>query len=130
MVERLEAKRGGDDFEGIVESVEQEEGYEGRNQIHIKIKPTTFEVKSATGFMHEWVALPPTSTDTGVPIGSVADRYVTQLEICMPEVKRIQKVLDVFLAMKGKKFKFQRIKLGRDFEGKKAREYITPVQKL
>jgi len=129
IVERSEA-RGLEEFEGTVDKVEFEVGTEERRQYHIYIKAIDIEVSGPTGYMHEWVPMSPKATEESVPNGSVADRYLTQMEICVPAIKRTKTLKEAFQLLVGRKFRFQRIKLGRDFEGHPAREYIVPVARL
>jgi hypothetical protein len=131
MVLRVENK-GLVDFEGVVEDVEFETGAEGRRQYHIYIAPTSFEMKSSskTKLMHEWIPLSPKSTEAEIPQGSVMDRYLQQVEIVLRDAKKAETVADALKLMIGKKFRFDRIKLGKDFEGHAAKEYIVPVALL
>jgi len=126
MVERAEQK-GLEEFEGTVESIEFETGIEDRKQYHIYIDPIDIEIKGATGKLHEWVPMSPKATEESVPQGSVMDRYLTQVEICISAAKKSKTIKEALGLMKGKKFKFKRLKLGKDFEGHPAREYIVPV---
>jgi hypothetical protein len=130
MVTRSEVSNKLDEFEGVVEKVEFEEGIEGRKQYHITIKPTTFEVKGPTGVMSEWIPMSPKSTEESVPQGSVMDRYLTQVEICVAAAKKAPTVKGALGLLVGKKFRFKRLKLGKDFDGHAAREYIVPVVNL
>lgn len=127
LVQRVEMSGGLDDFEGTVESVALESGIDNRRQYHITIDPTTLKIRGPTQRVHEWIPMSPRATEEAVPQGSVADRFLMQLEIALPEVKAIAKVGDALKRMEGKKFHFKRLKLGKDFEGKKARDYIVPV---
>lgn len=131
MVQRTESNKKLDDFEGKVVSVELEEGIDQRKQYHITIDPIGFKVGGATGKLHEWIGLSPRATQEQVPQGSVMDRYLQQIEICLGKPARDAATVDVALKMlAGKKFKFSRIKLGKDFDGKSAREYIVPVSQV
>lgn len=126
MVERVEST-GLQDFTATVTSVQLEEGIEDRKQYHIEMKPHDIEVQGATGKFHEWIAMSPKCTEEKVPQGSVMDRYLTQIEICISEAKKAKTINDAFNLMVDKKFKFKRIKLGKDFDGHKAKEYLVPV---
>lgn len=130
MVERTESGKGLDEFEGVVEKVEFESGIEDRKQYHITIGPTSLVVKGATGKIHEWIPMSPKSTEESVPQGSVMDRYLTQVEICITEAKKAPTCSAALNLMVGKKFRFKRLKLGKDFDGHAAREYIVPVVRL
>ena len=129
MVERIEST-GLDEFEGIVESVQLESGIEDRKQYHVTIDATNVEIAGATGKLHEWIPVSSKSTEEAVQQGSVLDRYLTQIEICLPAAKKAKTVEEAFGMMNGKKFKFRRLKHGKDYDGNKAREYMTPVQLL
>jgi hypothetical protein len=129
LVTRTEATRI-DEFEGKVVSVKLEMGIEDRRQYHIEIEPTSFKSTSATGKIHEWIALSPKSTEEAVPQGSVMDRYLTQVEICVSGAKNCKTVGEELKMLEGKKFKFKKLKLGKDFNGQPAKEYIVPVAAL
>jgi len=126
LVERIESG-GLEEFNGTVVSVEAETGVDERVQYHIKIDPEGIEVKGPTGALHEWIALSKTASETGVPQGSVVERYLTQIEICISAAKKANTVKEAFELMVGKKFRFKKIKLGKDFDGHKAKEYMVPV---
>jgi hypothetical protein len=126
MVIRSEATRL-DEFEGIVESVELELGMEDRKQYHIVINPTSLKIQGATGRLHEWIPVSPKATEEAVPQGSVMDRYLTQVEICVTGAKNSATIKQELGLMVGKKFKFKKIKLGKDFNNNPAKEYAVPV---
>lgn len=126
MVERVESS-GLEEFKGTVESVAAESGMEGRVQYHLTIAPQDIEVKGATGRMHEWVPMSPKATETSVPQGSVMDKYLTQIEICISAAKKAATIEDAFNLLVGKTFRFKKIKLGQSFDGHPAKEYIVPV---
>ena len=130
MVQRVEATGKMDEFEAIVESVELETGIQDRKQYHIVMNPTSVEVKGATGRMHEWLPVSPRATEEAVPQGSVMDRYLTQVEICVKGAKTCKTIKEELGLMVGKKFRFKKIKLGKDFNGQPAREYSVPVTAL
>lgn len=100
---------------------------EGRVQYHLSIKPEGIDIKGATGVMHEWVPMSPKATENSVPQGSVMDKYLTQIEICISKAKKVETIQEAFDLLKGQKFKFKKIKLGQSFEGHPAKEYIVPV---
>jgi hypothetical protein len=127
LVTRVETK-GLDEFTGTVESVELEVGIEDRKQYHIVIDPEDIEVKGATGRMHEWIPMSPKAKEDALPQGCVMDRYLLQLEIVVKDAKKKATVREALQLMIGKKFKFSKIKLGKDFSGHPAKEYIVPVQ--
>ena len=126
IVERIESS-GLEEFEGTVVAVECETGMEGRLQYHVSIKPTSIEVKGSTGRMHEWIPMSPKATENSVPQGSVMDKYLTQIEICISAAKKAATIADAFSLLKGKTFSFKKIKLGQSFDGHPAKEYIVPV---
>lgn len=129
MVKRSESS-GLDEFEGKVTDVKFETTADGRRQYHLFIDPKDFEVKGPSRSMHEWVPLSAKAKEDDIPQGSVMDRYLQQLEICIKEAKNAVTVKDVFNLMKGKDFRFQRIKLGKDYDGHQARDYIVPVARV
>jgi len=118
------------EFIGTVESVELEQGIEDRKQYHVVIDPEDITVKGATGRMHEWIPMSPKAKEDALPQGCVMDRYLLQLEIVIKEAKKKATVKEALQLMVGKKFKFSKIKLGKDFSGHPAKEYIVPVQLL
>ena len=126
MVERSE-NTGLSEFVGTVVSAELETGLEDRKQYHISIDPEGITVSGVTGKLHEWIGMSDKATEEKVPQGSVMDRYLTQIEICISEAKSAPTIGKVFAMLVGKKFKFKKLKLGRDFDGHKAKEYIVPV---
>jgi hypothetical protein len=128
MVERKEST-GLDSFEGIVENVEFETGgLDDRRQYHVTIECTSHEIGGATGKLHEWIPMSPKSTEDSVPQGSVMDRYLTQVEMCISEAKKAATIQEALNLMVGKKFQFQRVKLGKDYEGHSAKDYIVPTR--
>lgn len=130
MVKRQE-NTGLAEFTGVVKSVQQEQGLdEDRKQYHITIEPEGIEIKGATGLLHEWYPLSPKCEENSVPEGSVMDRMLTQIEICISESKKAETIKEAFNLLIGKKFKFKKIKLGKEFEGHAAKEYIVPVAAL
>lgn len=129
-VERIEGGKFEAEFVGIVEKVEFEVGIEDRRQYHLFIKPEGFEVHGHTGVLHEWAPLSKQSTDEQIQGGSVMDAYLRQIEICLPAAKKAKSLKEVFQLLVGHKFRFQRIKLGREYDGNPAREYIVPVARL
>jgi hypothetical protein len=124
----MRADRSGlDEFEGIVKDVEHEVASDGRRQYHVRIQATNIDVGGATGLMHEWVSLSPKCTEDSVPQGSVMDNYLRQIEVCVRDAKKVATLKEAFALLVGKKFRFARMKLGKDYEGNPAREYIVPV---
>jgi len=129
MVERTESS-GLDEFKGTVTKVASEAGMEGRTQYHISIDAEGIDIKGPTGLMHEWIPMSPKATEKSVPQGSVMDKYLTQIEICISEAKSAATIADAFALLEGKKFRFKKLKLGQAFEGNPAKEYIVPVALL
>ena len=130
MVERKESQ-GLDEFECVVESIEKEQGMsEGQMQYHVTITPTSIEVGGKTGKLHEWIPLSKTSSEDAIAKGSVLDNYLRQVEICLPAAKKSATVGEALGLLVGKKFKFQKLELGRAFDGNAARQYAVPVQAL
>ena len=127
IVTRLDSSSKLDEFEGKVVSVDLEMGLQDRKQYHVQIEPTSFKLESATGHAHEWISLSPRATEEGIPQGSVMDKYLMQVEICISAAKQAKTVGDAMKMLVGKTFKFKKLKLGRDFNGQPAREYICPV---
>jgi hypothetical protein len=125
MVERVEGGKALQEFEAKVISVELEHGVEDRRQYHIKM-----DRGGDAKILNEWISLSPRATEETIQQGSVIDRFLTQLEICIKAAKSAKTVGDAMKMMEGKKFRFQRIKLGKDFNGQPAREYYVPVALL
>jgi hypothetical protein len=128
-----------EEFEGIVDNVEFEEGEfetkegkEKRKQYHITMKPKdeTLLKDSKTGMFHEWISMSRKATDETVPEGSVADRFIQEVEILLPEAKGKELISEVFALLKGKSFLFKRKVLGKSFEGREAKQYWCPVKVL
>lgn len=100
------------------------------SQFHITMKPTDKEIKGKTGMLHEWIRMSPKSKEEIIPEGSILDKYLTQVEMLVPEAKKAKTLTEAFATIKGKKFTFKKVKLGRSFEGHAAREYWVPVRRL
>jgi len=100
------------------------------DQVHIQIEPTDKELlkDSKTGKMHDWIRISPKATETTVPEGSVADRFLQAVENIVSEAKKTEKVLEVFQLLNEKTFTFKRQKLGKSFGGHEARDYWVPVK--
>jgi len=96
-------------------------------QYHLELEPTELKVAGKTGKFHEWIPMSAKATETSIPAGGVLDRYLQMVENCLPNAEKAKTVAEAFGMMKGKTFRFKKMKLGRDFEGKKAKEYSTPV---
>jgi hypothetical protein len=59
------------------------------------------------------------------------DRYLQHVEIAVGKTARDATTVQAALKLLvGSKFRFSRIKLGKEFEGRPAREYIVPIVKL
>jgi len=117
------------EFKGQVVEVAKEQsglGSGDKFQYHIKILPTEKEIKGNTGFMHEWIPISMTATDSSIPEGSVLDKFISELEILIPKVKLIENVDDAMKEMEGKTFLFVQKKLGRSFSGYDAKQYWIP----
>lgn len=130
MVERTKAQTF-DEFIGTVESVELEQPKEDSKnknpQYHIVMEPHDVKVEGKTGKMHEWIRLPPKSTESTVPEGSVADNYLKALERLDKGVKEIKTVEEAFKWLEGKTFKFVKEKLGKAFGDYEAADYWIPA---
>jgi len=133
MVERTKAE-GLDEFQGTVLEVTLEpsqlEGMEDQEQFHIFMEPVDKKImkNSKTGGFHEWIRLSPKATESSVPEGSVADRYIEEIELLIPEAKKKKLITEVFQLLKDKTFLFKKKKLGRSYEGKEAKGYWVPVK--
>lgn len=125
IVERVEGGKALQEFEAKVISVELEHGVEDRRQYHIKM-----DRGGDAKILNEWISLSPRATEETIQQGSVVDRFLTQLEIIMKAAKSAKTVGEAMKLMEGKKFKFSRVKLGKDFNGQPAREYYVPVALL
>jgi hypothetical protein len=132
MVERTKAEFL-EEFEGKVENVTLEPSQlEGQEQMqyHIEIVPSDSSLlkNAKTGRFHEWIRVSATATDETVPEGSVADKYIQEIELLMPSAKKCKMLNEVFLLFKGHTFLFKRKKLGKSYAGHEAKEYWTPVK--
>jgi len=134
MVERTTPGEGKrlEEFTGKVTDVALEvstfEDNAEQQQYHITMVPEGVTIKGKTGALHEWIKLSPKATQKSVPEGSVVERYLSQLEVVLPESKSAKTLSEAFGMMKGKRFKFKRLKLGRPFKGQPAKELWVPVQ--
>ncbi len=132
MVERT-ASQGLENFEGIVSNIEFQPstGKDLPNQYKITIKT---EVSKKSGFMYEWLNVPPTADEEHIPEGSNADKYLQEVEACMPEAKKAKTIGEALKMMVGKNFKWTRKKLGKSFKDKKgsheAKEFWVPQSLL
>jgi len=125
MVERKESQ-GLDEFKATVRAVEREEGTNGP-QYHFFLTPIDVKIQGKTGELHEWIPMSKTSSEEQIAKGSVLDGFLRQLEICLSEAKKAPTVADAFALMVGKAFKFQKMELGRAYDGNPARQYSVPV---
>jgi len=119
-----------EEFKGKVEEVILEKNTFDDNdadQYHIVMDPVDMEVGGKTQRLHEWIRLSPKATQTQVPEGSVVERYLSQIEILVPEAKKAKTLDEAFALLKGKTFVFKKVALGRSYEGRPARKLWVPV---
>jgi hypothetical protein len=119
-----------DEFKGVVADVVLERNTFGEtdsDQYHMTMKPEGIAMKGKTGFIHEWIRLSSKATQKSVPEGSIVERYLSQLEVVVPEVKKAKTLDEAFAMIKGKRLLFRRVKLGRAFQGHQPREMWVPV---
>lgn len=131
MVERTEA-RGFEEFTGTVADVHMEESSvngEMQKQCHISITPHDVTVKGKTGLMHEWIRLPEGAAENTVPEGSVADKFLAQLELMDSKVKTLD-VAEAFAWLKGRTFLWKKVRHGKSYQGYAAKEYWTPAKEV
>jgi len=128
MVERSDSQ-GWEDFEGLVQDVifEPPKDENFQPQWHIFMKPQNRKLKEEGSFMHEWIRIPSTATESSVPRQSVLDRFLEAVEDLVGSKSTVK---EVFESMKGKTFLFKKKVLGRAFEGKPAADYFVPVKLL
>jgi len=130
MVVRNTAGEGLEEFRGTVVDVvlEKNSKYDSeQDQYHITMKPDGIVMKGKTGVFHEWVKFSKKATQKSVPEGSILEKYLSQIEILLPEAKKAETLDQAFALLKGKKFLFRRIKLGRAFQGNQSSEHWAPV---
>jgi hypothetical protein len=127
MVNRVESSGKLEELDATVVAAVLEQSVIGNSQYKITLKP--HGIKSTKEWF-EWIPMSRTATEEAIPQGSVMERYLTQIELCVPAAKKARTVKEAFGLLVGKKFKFRRIKLGKDFEGHPARDYFVPVQQL
>lgn len=98
-------------------------------QYHLQLKPDNVELlkSSKTGFFHEWIRISEKTEDGKIVEGSVLDRYVAEIELLIPETKKLKTHKEVFDSVVGKRFEFARKKLGKSFSGHDAKEYWIPI---
>ena len=126
MVERIKSEQF-DQFVGQVSVVKVETGKFGK-QYHIEMKPIDVQITGKTGNMHEWVGIPATATDTTIPEGSALDKYLQMVEMVYKEAKSLKGHAEVMSMITGRKFLFKKMRLGKAFEGKEAKEYWVPFR--
>ena len=126
MVERTDASF--DEFEGIVENIEEVENTLSDSGKQYKITIATDISKS--GYMYEWINVSSKATETSVPEGSNLDKFLQELEMIHSEVKKEAKILDALKIMVAKKYLWKKKKLGRSFDGKEAKDFWIPVKEL
>lgn len=121
-------------FVGKVEDVRLENSSNPdiqQKQFHIEMKPDDEGLlkNSKTQAFHEWIRLGETTDPDGTTIseGSVADRFLAELELCDSDVKNATSVKGAFESMKGKSYEFVRKKLGKSYKNFEAKDYWTPV---
>jgi hypothetical protein len=122
-----------EEFKGEVVSVDLEKNQfadSESDQYHVSIKGLDIEVSGKTGLIHEWIRLSPKTRQEAVPEGSIVDKYLTQLELVLPEAKKMKTVDEAFKLMVGKSFVFKKVKLGKSFEGHAARSIWIPHSRV
>lgn len=143
MVLRKEQAEQLENFDGTVEVVEYiRTGYkdsdgnvlpdeEQKNQYHLVIKPTDekgidYIKDSKTKRFHAFITMSETSTESSVASGSIMDNYLSEVEACLPETKKMVGVTDVMYYLRGKTFAWILKKVGRAFQGKDAKQLYVP----
>lgn len=123
-----------DAFKGTIVTVTREpsglEGQEEKERFHLEIEPLNVEIKGKTGKMHEWYPISDKTTETEFMENSVLDNLAKELNILVDGFEKTELINDAFKLLEGKSFLFRKIRLGRSFEGKEAKEYWTPKQLL
>jgi hypothetical protein len=130
IVGRNTAGEGLEEFKGIVVDVTLEKNSKfdtDQDQYHITMRPEGVTMKGKTGVFHEWVKFSKKATQKSVPEGSIMERYLSQIETLIPEAKKAETLDQAFALLKGKKFLFRKVKLGRAFQGNQPKEMWTPV---
>jgi hypothetical protein len=97
-------------------------------QYHISIKPEGIDIKGKTGMLHEWIRLTKTTKEDSVPEGSVLDGYLKMIEMVLPAAKKAETLDEAFGLLKGKRFLWKKMKLGKAYSGHEAKEYWVSVQ--
>jgi len=143
MVQRKEQAEQLERFDGKVETVEYiRTSYkdvdgnvlpdnEQKNQYHLVIEPIDengidYVKDSKTKRFHAFITMSETSTENSVAGGSIMDNYLTEIEACMPETKKMEGVTDVMFYLKGKSFAWILKKVGRAYQGKEAKQLYVP----
>jgi hypothetical protein len=127
-VGRVESQ-GMQSFTAQVADVKLEEDTEGKRQYHLYLKPKGMVIKGPTGFLHEWIPMSQTTTDDGVAKGSAMDMFLRQLEIAEPAAKKANTISQAMQAMVGNSYLFEKMELGRAYQGNAAKQYSVPVRK-
>ena len=126
MVERIKSEQF-DQFVGQIQNVKVEKGKYGE-QYHIEMKPIDVQVMGKTGSMHEWIGIPATAKADSIPEGCVLDKYLQMVEMVYKEAKALKGHAEVMSMITGRKFLFKKMRLGKAFEGKEAKEYWVPFR--
>ena len=138
MVERTQAQDF-DEFNGtlvevVIEPMPPLEGeVESKgDQYHLEIKPIDEKLLegSKTGRIHVFLNIPPKATENSVPENSKLDRYISECESNFPDVKKVEKVVDLFNFFKGKECVWRKKKIGQAFKGKEASVAFVPVSEV
>ena len=117
-------------FDGICDVIEvvSDQINEGKEQIHLEIKPDDSSILEGTktGKFHVWLRMTEKTTESSVPEGSNLDRYLQEIETVCSEAKKAEKVIDAVNVLKGKHVHFVRKIIGRSFKGFEARPIFVP----
>jgi len=127
-----------EEFDGEVEVVERisrkqfaEDIEEDREQYHMVMKPldkkTIEAIKdSKTQRLHNYISISNTTTETEIAEGSNLDTFISEVEISLPETKKMKTHQEVMEALEGKSFHFVRKKIGKSYGGHEARSCFIP----
>lgn len=122
-------------FEGVMESWDIETNSDGQNAVHMVFNPLEKDIidtikKSKTNRLHNYIRLSPKTENDVIPDGSSFAMFLREVIIVEPETKKLNSWQEMVEYLKGKKYLFQKKKIGKDYDGHKGRSAYIPIQKL
>jgi len=130
------------EFDGMVESVDVipckkfRDDEADTEQYVMTIRPLDKETidiikDSKTQRLFNYIKISETSTDDFVAEGSNLDNFIMRIEECLgKEIAKFNKHKELMAYLRGKKFRFLKVKIGKAYGGKDARTAYVPKSKL